>query len=476
MKVLLLTPPTFNIIRESLPPVVEDASGTFPPLGLLYVAAYAESVPGCDVTVLDCQAEKLDYDRISQRIQQIEPDVVGIQVMTFTLIDAVNLARIIKRTVPGALVVFGGPHPTLYPFETVALDCVDAVVYGEGEYPFKKLLESVKAGRNLKNIHGIVSKNNPLPTDTSLPMSYIENLDDLKRPAWHLIDLKRYSSPMAANDSIITMMSSRGCPGKCIFCDRPQMGKRFRKRSAGNVVDEMSWCAENLDVSEIKFYDDTFSIDRRRVHDICDLIIQRGLHIKWEIRARIDTISPPLLEQLRNAGCVRIHYGVETGSARLQKRIKKNLDLNMVQQVFHATQEVGIETLGYFMIGLPTETRAELDQTISLIQSLPMDYAHIGIFTPYPGTEVYTKALQENFFKEDYWKKFAENPQPDFQPKYWTENFSEEELFVFLKKTYAGFYNRPQYILKRLLKVRSVNELLRKSIMGIKLIREVIRR
>jgi len=133
MNVLLISPPSFNIIRESLPPVVEDSTGYFPPLGLLYIAAYAEAIPGVTVQVLDCQAEELSMEQIGERISEIQPDVVGIQVMTFTLIDAVAIARLAKKATPDAFIVFGGPHATLYPWETVSLPEADAIIEGEGE-------------------------------------------------------------------------------------------------------------------------------------------------------------------------------------------------------------------------------------------------------------------------------------------------------------------------------------------------------
>jgi len=151
MNVLLVYPPAFNIIRESLPPVVEDSTGNFPPIGLLYVAAYAESVPDCRVQVLDCQAEGIDYDNLAVRIADFEPDVVGVQVMTFTLIDSVKVAQTVRSVSPDAFIVFGGPHPTLFPNETVNLNEVDAIVYGEGEYPFKTLLENLKENKKAEN-------------------------------------------------------------------------------------------------------------------------------------------------------------------------------------------------------------------------------------------------------------------------------------------------------------------------------------
>lgn len=471
MKVLLINPPTANIIRESLPPVVEDDSGVFPPLGLLYIAAYVEDIEGCSVQVLDCQAEEINHEALPAKIKAIAPDVVGIQVMTFTLIDAVIIAKTIRKELPDTYIVFGGPHPTIYPQETIQIKEIDAVIAGEGEYTFSALIRALSAQKTPGKIPGLLTKQTQHLT--MAPWKHIEDLDELKMPARHLVDANKYTSPIAKKNPVTTMMSSRGCPARCVFCDRPQMGKKFRMKSAANVVNEMRYCAEELGIGEILFYDDTFTINKTRVLDVCNLIVQSGLNINWDIRARIDTVTPELIQRLRQAGCQRIHYGVESGSPRIQKRLNKNLDLGKVGEIFSITKKEGIEVLGYFMIGCPDETAEDLQKTLDLILELPMDYAHIAIFTPYPGTQIYREALDSGFYEHDYWKEFALNPKADFSPRYWNQFFSDDELQNYVKKIYAKFYARPSYVLNRLLKIRSLDELARKAGLGFKLLKSV---
>jgi radical SAM superfamily enzyme YgiQ (UPF0313 family) len=473
VKLLLINPPVPHILRESLPPVVEDDTSVLPPLGLLYVAAYAEALPDWEVEIIDCQATGAGHENLASLVAQASPDVVGIQVMTFTLIDAALVAKTAKAAAPEALVVAGGPHPTLYPRETVALEGVDAAVAGEGEHAIQALLEAVAQGGELERLPNIFTTRGRGEGAEGPTLTYIKDMDGLLPPARHLLDLTRYASALSRNRVVTTMMSSRGCPGRCIFCDRPQMGKIFRKRSAQSVVDEMELCQKEYGIGEIIFYDDTFTMDRRRVLEICRLIRERGLELTWDIRARVDTMTPEMISALAGAGCSRIHYGVETGSPRLQKLIRKNLDLSQLGEVFGRTRREGIETLGYFMIGLPTETRPELEQTMDLMTGLPLDYAHVAVFTPYPGTQVYQTALAEGVYQTDYWREFALNPRPDFTPKYWNEHFSDDELLHLMKKAYARFYRRPGYILRRLTKVRSFNELWRKGMLGLKLLKEV---
>lgn len=472
MHVLLINPPARHLIRESLPAVVEDDTGVFPPLGLLYVAAAARAVPGCRVTVVDAQAEGLDQRGLARVVAADPPVVVGIQAMTFTLIDAIETARTVRRTVPGAVIVFGGPHPTLFPVETAALPQVDLVVRGEGEAPFARILEAVRGGRPAAGVDGVVTAGGP-PAGGLPPLAYVADLDRLPPPARDLVDPGRYHSPLSGPGRVTTMMSSRGCPGRCVFCDRPQMGKRFRKRSAASVVAEMTDCVRRHGTREIKFYDDTFTIDRRRVLEICRRLAAARLDVAWEIRARVDTMTDETIAALARSGCFRIHYGVESGSPRIQRRIGKDLDLDRVRRVFAATRRAGIETLGYFMIGLPDETPRELAMTLRLLDELPMDYAHIAVFTPYPGTAIYRQALAEGVYETDYWRDFARRPRADFTPRYWNAHFSDAELLDVLHRAYARFYRRPRYIVERLRRIRSFEELWRKSLMGAKLLRTV---
>lgn len=473
MNVLLINPPAENLIRESLPTVVEDCTGVYPPLGLLYIAAYAESLSGCRLQLLDCQAEHCSHKELASIVRSFAPDIVGIQAMTFTMVDVLKVAETIKIVAPRAIVVVGGPHPTIYPRETVSLAPVDVVVYGEGEFAFRAILERRERGESLDGIPSVMTKEAAKCADLDISLQYIPDLNTLKMPSRHLLHLSRYYSPFVRSRRVTTMMSSRGCPYRCTFCDRPQMGKVFRKRSARNVFEEMSYCVKELGIGEIIFYDDTFTIDQGRVLELCDILEHEKLPVQWDIRARVDTVTPEMIRRLRRAGCVRIHYGVETGSTRIQKAIKKNLNLDQVKEVFSMTRREGIETLGYFMIGLPSETREDVEMSLDLLLALEMDFAHIAVFTPYPGTEIYKQAMVDGIYKTDYWREFACNPSPGFMPKFWNEHFSDVQLYELLKLAYKRFYRRPRYLLNRVLRIRSPVEFFRKAILGFKLLCEV---
>ena len=450
------------------PRLIDEERGFNPPLGLLYIAAYLEQYTDHHVEVLDTQVEELSYPQLQKIIAEKTPDIVGITAMTFTLIDVLKTIQCVKEIDRNIPIVLGGPHPHIYPQETVELPGVDYVVLGEGEIVFTQLIETIGDRKALKKIPGIVFKENGEIVNTGMS-PFIEYLDQLPFPARQLTPYQKYSSLLAKRMPVTTMFTSRGCPYRCAFCDRPNLGKKFRAHSARYVVDEMEACID-LGIHEFLIYDDTFTIHKQRVVEICDEILKRKLDISWDIRARIDTVSEEMLRKLKNAGCERIHYGVEAGTEKILKILNKGITLEQVWQVFRMTKKVGISTLGYFMIGAPMETREDILQTIAFARKLPADFVHITILTPFPATRIYQDGLQQGLFKEDFWQQFAAKPTSDFQPRFWDALLSREELEELLKYAYKSFYTRPGYIVKELFKIRSFHEFQRKMKAGLKVL------
>ncbi|MFC1756655.1 B12-binding domain-containing radical SAM protein [Patescibacteria group bacterium] len=469
MKILLINPPSQNEILSCNPEIIKTERGFDPPLGLLYLAGYLKKHSNHELKIIDAQVEKLNYQKLQEKIKKYSPDVVGITTMTFTLLDVLKTAEISKRVSPQVKIVLGGPHVHIYPEETINLKDVDFVVSGEGEETFHKLLENINNSDELKKISGLVFKHNGEIINTGIK-KYCEDLDSLPFPPREMLPYKKYFSLLAKKSPITTMFTSRGCPFQCAFCDRPNMGKIFRKRSAENVVDEMEECL-NLGIKEIFVYDDTFTVDNQRVIDICEEILRRKLKFSWDIRARVDTVNEEVLKLLKKAGCERIHYGVEGGTPKILKVLNKNINLEQVLKIFKLTKKMGIDTLAYFMIGSPTETKEDILETIKFAKKLNPDFVQITLLTPFPATRVYNWALEQKVFENDYWLEFAKNPQRSFKTKYWTKELSNEELQSLLNYAYKQFYVRPSYILKRLIKIRSFPELIRKVRAGLKVIK-----
>ena len=468
MKVLLINPPREHEIIGNNPTIIEKERGFNPPLGLLYIAAFLEQRSRHEVSVIDAQVEGLSYGELRQRIREAKPDAVGLTAMTMTIIDVRQTIGIIKEELPDTLVLLGGPHVNIFPMETVNLPGVDYVVMGEGERIIVELLDRLQEGRDLGGLKGLIYKENGRIVNNGA-IQHIEDLDSLPFPARHLVPYKKYNSLLSTGGIVTTVFSSRGCPFKCRFCDRPQMGKRFRARSAQNVVDELEQCV-SMGIREFLIYDDTFTVNKQRVMDICDLILERKLDIGFDIRARVDTVTEPMLKKLKQAGCEGIHYGVEAGTPHILKVLNKGITLELAQQVFTMTKKAGIPTLAYFMIGNPQETLEDIEETFRVIRRLNPDFVHMTVLTPFPGTQVYFDALEQKLIPTDVWKEFAENPTPDFSPPHWPQYFTREELNKLLVKGYKGFYLRPGYILKRIAKLRSWAEFKKKARAGLKVL------
>lgn len=469
MKILFINPPDLNTISSEVPAVIKEERGYNPPLGILYLAGYLERYSDYNLKILDCQAEELAYGQIEEAIKNFSPDVVAITAMTFTLIDVIKILKLVKKINHSIKTVLGGPHPHIYPEETISIQEVDFVVLGEGEIVFKELLKNINNREKLKSLKGLVFKEGNKIFNNG-PADFIKDLDSLPFPARHLTSYKKYTSLLSSQKVVTTAFTSRGCPYRCLFCDRPQLGKIFRFRSAKNVVDEFELC-KNMGIDEILIYDDTFTINRQRVVEICDEIIHRGLHIGWDIRARVDTIDEELLKKMKSAGCLRIHYGVEAGTEKILKVLRKGITLKRVEEAVALTKKVGIETLAYFMIGSPTETKEDIEETIKFMKKIDPDFVHITILTPFPATDLYFMGLEKGVLPNDYWRKFAKNPTLDFKPYFWEENLTRDELGEYLKKAYKSFYLRPKYIFKKISKLKSFAELKRKARAGWKIFR-----
>ncbi|MCA8925156.1 MAG: B12-binding domain-containing radical SAM protein [Planctomycetes bacterium] len=469
MNVLLIIPPESHSIESSLPKGLEAGKGVYPKLGLLYVAAHLEAHGGVTPEIVDCPAERLDYAQLERRLRQRTPDVVGLTTLTFNLIDAWKVVRLVKRIHPGAKVCVGGQHVTLYPQETLELEGVDFVVHGEGERVFTQLVRALERGgdpEELEQLAGLGywrdgrARVNP-------QQDRVDDLDSLPQPARHLIDLSRYDHIAAEGNHLATMQTSRGCPAKCLFCDIRLT--QFRKRSAENVLEELRYLVSR-GIDDIFFVDDTITIDRGRLLEICELIERSGLKIHFKVSARVDTVKPHVLAALKRAGCYRIHYGVESATPRLLKYLQKQTTPDKIRQAFRWTHEAGIGTFAYCMIGIPTESYAEMMSTVDFAIELDPEYAQFSICTPYPKTALYQSMLEAGDVSHDYWRAFARNPSEDFRVRFWNARYSEAELRAFQSEAHRRFYSRLSYVARQARRVRSWGELRDKAKLGARIL------
>lgn len=470
MRIVFIVPPEHHSIESSVPKQLESGKGIYPKLGLLYVASYLEKhAPEHEVSVLDAHAEELNYEQLGQRIQSLKPDLVGLSVLTFNLIDTWKTVKLVKKLAPSCKTCLGGQHVTLYPDETLSLEGVDFVVQGEGEQAFTELVKALHSKApeaRLRDIAGLGFQSVEGPVRNPVA-GRIEDLNELPPPARHLIDHSNYDHVVAEGQRLTTMQTSRGCPAACLFCDIRKT--KFRQRSAENVLSELNALLDQ-GMDDIFFVDDTITINKKRVFELCDLIIKNGRRFHFKISARVDTVNPELLAALKKAGCYRIHYGVESATPRLLKFLEKGQTPEKIRRAFHWTKKAGIGTFAYMMLGIPTETREEMKATVNFAIELEPDYVQFSICTPYPKTALYQAMLRDGIIPNDYWREFAREPREDFRVRFWNKDFSEDELRTIQSDAHRRFYGRLRYIMREVSRVRSWKSLKSRAKLGAKIL------
>nr|MBI4156727.1 radical SAM protein [Candidatus Woesearchaeota archaeon] len=471
MNILLINPPFKNVLTAETPKFVNKSRGYNPPMGIISIATCINETTSHRAHVLDAQLLEMNYKDIEKEIQKIKPEVVGMAAFTFTIIDTLTLAKVIKEIDKNIKIVFGGPHATLFPYETLQQDVVDIVVVGEGEATFPELIENIDSYEKLARVNGLMFKDQYRKVIVTPPRDFIEDLDNIPIPDRTLTPYHQYSSVLAKKNPLTTMVTSRGCSFRCTFCDRPQAGgKTWRANSVNRVVDEMQQI-KDLGINEILFYDDTWTMDMNRAEKICREILARKLDIGWDVRTRVDRVSPELIRLMKKAGCLRINFGVESGTEKGLQIVKKDTNLEKVKLAFKVCKEENMDSLAYFMFGLPGENKEDMIKTLEFAKQLDANFCHFTVFTPFPDTEAWRNLLEKGDTSvAEAWRKYALNPADSFDPPTANEFMTKKELFEFCNHAYKSFYFRPKYILKELSRVKSFGELTRKAKAGMNML------
>ena len=338
------------------------------------------------------------WDEIRHVIKSFSPDIVGITALTGTCKSAENIAKISKQISSGIVVVSGGVHPTLLPDETIRNECFDFVIRGEGEQTFLELANGMKK----EVILGLTYRDDMGNIIHNSRRGSIEDLDTIPFPAK---DLYLNDTKDMDYGYIIT---GRGCPFECTYCASKKIWNRqTRFRSEQNVVDEIKHVYHTFDTKSIYFIDDTFTLNKKRAKRICQMIIDEGLDIEWICDTRVDTLDKELLHLMKKAGCVRIKIGVESGSERILKKIKKGITKEQIRFAVSLIRDVGIDLTIYLMIGFPTETDNEVQETITFARELDPEYYSLSILAPYPGTEIYDDVIRSGVtLPKEHWEYF----------------------------------------------------------------------
>jgi anaerobic magnesium-protoporphyrin IX monomethyl ester cyclase len=432
LKVTLINPP--------YPPNVHSHP-PFIPLGLAYLGAVAEK-EGHEVNVIDCQAEKLSYDLFRQRISQENPDIIGVTATTLLYKSAMQLINIAKQAHPQATTMLGGSHGTFWDENALnEYPSLDIVVRREGETTFVELLNKLQNEESLNNVLGITfsQKDGTIVRTPDRPL--IQDLDSLPFPAHHLLPLENLKR---MGKILFPLMTSRGCVYWCDFCSTVRMfGRGYRWRSAKNVVDEMQLIHDKYSVDQVTFYDDAFSVDRNRVLKICEELHARKLDMTWDCGTRVDMVDRDLLKTMRDAGCIAVWMGVESGSEAILGAMNKKIKLGQTRSAWKTAQDVGLMTIANVVLGFPGETEETAKETIRFVKELNPDDVGFYVATPYPGTPLYEQVVKNGWLRVTDFDKY-DTAGPTFE----TPQLSMEKLAEIRYKAYQQFYLRPGYVFK----------------------------
>ena len=367
-------------------PFNDNSVFRFPPLGLGYIASSLRK-HGVSVTLVDCTF--LTKKEALKRIQLSNPEIIGIYSMFSMKQQSIELAKLLRKNCE--MLIAGGPLPTLTSKDF--LREFDVVVIGEGEETIVELVDAIEKNLDLSAIKGIAYREKgrgEVKITPSRPV--IHDLDRVPFPSRDLFENQSYKNYYSKKFSytITSMITSRGCPFNCDFCSRSVFGNKFRTRSAVNIVDEIETVLA-LGYDRIWFADDCFTLNRKRLVEICDEIINRRLRFGWECLSRVDTIDREVADKMREAGCVRVFFGIESGNNSVLAVMNKQTTVEQARKAVFIAKEAGIQVGAFFILGYPGESDKTVLDTVRFASSLPLDYLSFTLPYPIPGTPLYER-------------------------------------------------------------------------------------
>jgi anaerobic magnesium-protoporphyrin IX monomethyl ester cyclase len=423
------------------PPAPPKATGHLPfaLLGLGYLAAVLEKNQ-YEVDVVDCQVLKLSFEEFRSELGKRQPDIVGITSTTLTYKSGLKIAKIAKEVHPKCLTVMGGPHVTFWDNEALQ-ECseLDVVVRREGENTLLELVQKVEADEGFQNVLGITYRKDG-KTVRNADRPYIENLDELPFPARHLWPMER----LREYEDILYLAASRGCVFWCEFCSTVRIhGRKFRMRSPKNVVDELEFLHKTYGVNKFTFCDDAFTVDQARIEELCREIMNRKLQIQWNCGTRVDMITKELLLKMKEAGCVSVWFGVESGSQQVLDAMHKGISPELTMRVLGWVREVGLKPVPNVILGFPGETKKSAWKTIKFVEKISPDaVGFYNVATPFPGTPMYDSIKKNGWMRVTDFDKY-DTTTPIFE----TPWLSMKELGKLRESAFHHFYLRPGYFL-----------------------------
>ena len=442
---------------------IDALSSKCPNLGIGIIAAVIENL-GYDIKILDCFGLELTKGEIIKDIEKHNPNIILIGAVTANFRISKELLKEAKEINRSVINIIGGPHVTINPesaFEEKGL--CDYVVIGEAEDTIVELLGHIKNKSNIKKeeIKGIIYKEDNDKVIKTEKRGVLNPLDKLPIPAYHLFPMDKYHSYgwLDLGRKFTTMITSRGCPFKCVFCQSSIQAVYWRQRSAEKVFDEIKLLYDKYDIRHIYFQDDEFCVNHQRVIDICKKIKDSEMDLVWECLTRVNHMDDELLSTMASAGCKSIIFGIETGYEEGFKKINKPITCDMVIKAVRMAQKYGIMVKVSFIMGFPWEGKEEMKKTIKFAKKVNADITFFNVLNPYPQTPIYNEVIANNLFEQpdNYEGHIIHGTDPLLR----TKKLTAKQLRYWSGRAVLEFYLRPSYIFRKLVKVKSFKELKR---------------
>jgi radical SAM superfamily enzyme YgiQ (UPF0313 family) len=382
-----------------------EGEGSAPAVGVMQLGATAREWSGWQVRALDLFLEKDEETAIRDALKQFPADVIGLSALTAESDSLYRAARYARQGAPEATIIAGGPHATSYTRETLSRPEINGVVIGEGERTLQEILDRIASGSSWDDVAGTAGKNGNGGGRINPSRELIENLDELPLPAWDLTDIdafgRRRGMALVGRRRYLPITLSRGCPYRCTYCHQMH-GKRFRANSAEYALNLVDTAVEQYGVHHFDVIDDIFNLDAERLKAICEGFIARpDIHYTLPNGIRADRLDAEQVRMMSQAGLEYVAIAVETASPRLQKMIRKNLQLEKVRGVIEQFARHRVIMSGFFMVGFPTETEDEMRMTIDFALKSPLHNVLFFVVSPYEGTELYEQVRQARQREEE---------------------------------------------------------------------------
>lgn len=452
IKVILIKP--FGVADEIIPPIS---------LGWLATQIRREH----DVKIIDAIKDRLNADAIAKIVVEENAAIVGFQAWSKDTHEIKGICVSIKKARPEIVTIVGGIHPTMLPEGTLNFfgNCLDYAYHGEGEIGFRQFVDCVAGGdctpQSLGKIPGLIWKDGSVVRVNK--NSFIEDLDSVGFPAWDLMPPATYpKAPHGAfyrNFPVAPIIVTRGCPFPCTFCAaRAASGGKLRSRSLEHVIEELKMLYDKFAVREFQIEDDNFTLNNKFVELFCEKLLYSGLKMTWSFPngVRLDTLDRPLIRFMKEAGCYALNFGVESGSPRILTMIKKMITVEQIKEQLSMAHEEGFEIGGFFIIGFPTETKEEIEETIRFACSLPLDRVGVSYFQPFPGSSLFHELVSKKEISENW----ADHHHTSLHNlTYVSPTLTTEELRHFRRKMLRSFYFRPKVFANMLRQINSPSHL-----------------